>query len=250
MRAFTLAQRPELKIEFEKLDERLWPEFMLHGDMNNPDDFTDFDEYQFAYINDSGQVVAGGQTIPFHWSGVTEELPETMDAILQNALANREAIAATSAPDTQRVNYLCAIAALVDEPARGQGMSRTILLEMKELARRNGLLGVVAPVRPTFKPNHPELSIDKYADWRREDGQLYDPWLRVHEQLGGKRLGFAPRAFSVTASVADWQRWTSVAFDHTGAYVVPGALVPVEIDLESDTGTYVEPSVWYLHSPS
>ena len=72
------------------MDERLWPEFMLHGDMSDPDDFVDFDEYQFAYINDSNQVIAGGQTVPFHWSGVTEELPETMDAILQNALANRE----------------------------------------------------------------------------------------------------------------------------------------------------------------
>ena len=223
---------------------------MLHGDMNNPDDYSKFDEYQFAYINESDQVIAGGQTIPFHWSGVTEELPETMDAVMQNAIANREATVATSAPVTQRVNYLCAVAALVDEPARGRGMSRTILLEMKELARRNGLLGVVAPVRPTFKPKHPELSMAEYTDWRREDGQLYDPWLRTHERVGGKRLGLAPRAFSVIASVADWRRWTGVAFDHTGAYVVPGALVPVEINLESDTGTYVEPSVWYLHSLS
>jgi GNAT superfamily N-acetyltransferase len=250
MRAFTLAQRPDLNIEFEKLDERLWPEFMLHGDMNNPDDYSKFDEYQFAYINESGQVIAGGQTIPFHWSGVTEELPETLDEVMQNALANREATVAVSAPGTQQLNYLCAVAALVDEPARGQGMSRAILLEMKKLARRHGLFGVVAPVRPTLKSEHPEVSIEKYANWRREDGQLYDPWLRVHEQLGGKRLGIAPRAFSVIASVADWQRWTGVAFDHTGAHMVPGALVPVEIDFESDTGTYVEPSVWYLHSLS
>ncbi len=250
MRAFTLAQRPALKTELDKLDERLWPEFMLHGDMQNPDDFSDFDEYQFAYVNESDQVIAGGQTIPFHWSGVTEELPETMDAVLQNALANRKSTVATSAPASRRANYLCAVAALVDKSARGQGMSRTILLEMKELARRSGLLGVVAPVRPTFKPRHPEVSIDEYADWRREDGQLYDPWLRTHEQIGGKRLGLARRAFSVIASVADWQRWTGVAFDQSGAYVVPGALVPVEINLETDTGTYVEPSVWYLHSLS
>jgi len=250
MRAFTLAQRPALKPEFEKLDECLWPEFMHHGDMNNPDDYSKFDEYQFAFINESDQVVAGGQTIPFHWSGVTEELPESLDAVMQNALSYREPAVSASAPVSKRVNYLCAVAALVDESVRGQGMSRTILLEMKELARRNGLLGVVAPVRPTFKPEHPELSIDEYADWRREDGQLYDPWLRTHERLGGKRLGLAPRAFSVIACVADWQRWTGIAFDHTGAYVVPGALVPVEINLESDTGIYVEPSVWYLHSLS
>ena len=223
---------------------------MFYGDMKNLDDFLKFAEYHFAFINESDQVIAGGRTIPFHWSGVTEELPETMDAVMQNALANREATVAMSAPVTQRVNYLCAVAALVDESARGQGMSRTILLEMKALARRNGLLGVVAPVRPTFKPKHPELSIDEYADWRREDGQLYDPWLRTHERLGGERLGHAPRAFSVIASVADWQHWAGVAFDHTGAYVVPGALVPVEINLESDTGTYIEPSVWYVHSLS
>ena len=151
MRVFTLAQRPALKTEFEKLDERLWPEFMLHGDMNNPDDYSKFDEYQFAYINESDQVIAGGQTIPFHWSGVTEELPETMDAVMQNAIANREATVATSAPVTQRVNYLCAVAALVDEPARGRGMSRTILLEMKELARRNGPARCGRPRSPHFQ---------------------------------------------------------------------------------------------------
>ena len=167
MRAFTLAQRPALKTELEKLD-CLWPEFMFHGDMQNLDDFSNFDEYQFAFINESGQVIAGAQTLPFHWSGVTEDLPETMDAVMQNALAHREASVATSAPVTQRANYLCAVAATVDEAARGQGMSRTILLEMKGLARRNGLLGMVAPVRPTFKPKHPELSIDEYADWRLE----------------------------------------------------------------------------------
>ncbi len=250
MKSFTLAQRPDLNAEFEALDARLWPEFMFHGDMNDPDDYSLFDAYQFVYVDESDQVIAGGQTIPFHWSGVTEELPETMDEVMQNAIANREAPGVTGTPTRQRVNYLCAVAALVDEPARGQGMSRTILLEMKELARRNGLLGVVAPVRPNFKPKHPELPIDEYADWRREDGELYDPWLRTHERLGGKRLGIAPRAFSVIASVADWHRWTGVSFDHTGAHVVPGALVPVEIDLESDTGTYIEPSVWYLHSLS
>jgi len=250
MRVFTLAQRPDLNVEFEKFDERLWPQFMLHGDMSDPEEYSVFDEFQFLYLDESDQIIAGGQTIPFHWSGVTEELPESLNAVMQNALASRKAGVSTSSPLKSRANYLCAVAALVDETARGRGMSRTILLEMKELARRNGMFGVVAPVRATLKPQHPETSIDKYADWRREDGQLYDPWLRVHEQVGGERLGIAPRAFSVSASVADWQRWTGVAFEHSGAYVIPQALVPIEINLESDTGTYVEPSVWYLHSLS
>lgn len=252
MRACTVAQRPAVIPELVELDERSWPEFMLYGDVDISDDvyYSNFAEYTFAIVDESEQVVAGGQTIPLHWSGITEELPETMNAVVQDALAYREATAATSAPVIPQWNYLFAIAALVDESVRGQGMSRTVLLEMIETARRNGLLGVIAPVRASFKPKHPEISIEEYADWRREDGQLYDPWLRTHERLGGKCLGVAPRAYSVIASVADWERWTGVAFENTGAYVVPGALVPVEIDLARGTGTYVEPSVWYLHGLS
>jgi hypothetical protein len=249
MRVFTIAQRPDLLPDLESMEERIWPEFMLYGDMSDVDDlFSIFDDYQFVYIDESEQVIAAGETIPFHWSGVTEEMPESMDSVMRNALAIREAAAAKSAPDTQRANYLLAIAALVDESARGQGMSRTILLEMKELARRDGKLGVLAPVRPTFKSKHLELSMDEYASLRREDGQLYDPWLRTHERLDAKCLGVAPRAFSVIAPVANWQRWTGITFEHSGAHVIPGAIVPVEIDLESNTGTYIEPSVWYLHS--
>jgi hypothetical protein len=34
----------------------------------------------------------------------------------------------------------------------------------------------------------------------------------------------------------------------TGPYVVPGALVPVHIDIEADRGTYDEPHVWLQYS--
>ena len=48
-------------------------------------------------------------------------------------------------------------------------------------------------------------------------------------------------------SVAEWEEWAQMAFPETGAYVVPGALVPVEIDRERDEGLYVEPNVWMVH---
>jgi hypothetical protein len=38
-----------------------------------------------------------------------------------------------------------------------------------------------------------------------------------------------------------------MTFPETGAYVIPGALVPVEIDRERDEGIYVEPNVWMVH---
>jgi hypothetical protein len=49
--------------------------------------------------------------------------------------------------------------------------------------------------------------------------------------------------------VGEWEEWTELAFPETGTYVVPGALVPIEIDRDRDEGAYVEPNVWMVHSP-
>ena len=49
-------------------------------------------------------------------------------------------------------------------------------------------------------------------------------------------------------SVSDWEEWTEMAFPESGVYVVPGALVPIEIDRERAEGLYVEPNVWMVHS--
>ena len=36
-------------------------------------------------------------------------------------------------------------------------------------------------------------------------------------------------------------------FPESGAYIVPGALQPVLMDLERDLGIYEEPNVWMRH---
>jgi hypothetical protein len=54
----------------------------------------------------------------------------------------------------------------------------------------------------------------------------------------------------VAGTVAEWEEWTEIALPESGAYVVPGALVPVEIDRERDEGVYVEPNVWMVHPPA
>ena len=45
----------------------------------------------------------------------------------------------------------------------------------------------------------------------------------------------------ISGSVAQWEDWTKQVFPENGMYVVPGALVLVEIDRERDEGVYVEP---------
>jgi hypothetical protein len=106
------------------------------------------------------------------------------------------------------------------------------------------------PVRPTHKSRYPLTPMERYVQWTQADGWPFDPWLRVHRKLGGKVLCVAPQSLIVTGTVAEWEAWTEMRFPESGAYVVPGALVPVEIDCEQDRGRYIEPNVWMQHHPS
>jgi hypothetical protein len=89
--------------------------------------------------------------------------------------------------------------------------------------------------------------MDRYIGWRRPDGTHFDPWLRTHERLGAEIAKVAPRSTHAPGTVAEWEEWAQMAFPETGAYVVPGALAPVDIDRERDEGLYVEPNVWMVH---
>ena len=111
-------------------------------------------------------------------------------------------------------------------------------------ARAVGLSAVVAPVRPTWKERYPLIPIERYVGWRREDGTHFDPWIRIHERVGGEILVAAPRSMTITASAADWEEWTGMRFPGDGQYVF-GGLAPLVV--REGVGTYVEPNVWMIH---
>ncbi len=127
---------------------------------------------------------------------------------------------------------------------RGRGASRVVLDAMRDRARDLGLRHVVAPVRPTAKHLEPFTPMDEYAGRRAADGLPADPWLRVHVRAGGTVVKVAPTSMVVAGTVADWTRWTAVAFGASRQVAVPGALAPVHVSLEQDHAVYVEPNVW------
>ncbi|MDN5798324.1 MAG: hypothetical protein L0H79_21600 [Intrasporangium sp.] len=51
----------------------------------------------------------------------------------------------------------------------------------------------------------------------------------------------------MTGTVAQWQVWTGMCLPTTGTYVIPDGLSTLSIDVERDTGVYVEPNVWMQH---
>jgi GNAT superfamily N-acetyltransferase len=210
---------------------RAWPEIVFHDAISNAywgRLYEERPEFQFALVED-GQVLAEGNSIPV--AGMPASWREAMRDGFDGGEADR----------------LCALAILVDPDHQRRGLSRVMLEHMRGLAHARGW-GLVAPVRPSLKHLYPLTPIERYAEWRRADGLLFDPWLRAHERLGAHVLEIAHDSLVSEGTVAELEEWTGLQFPESGSYVVPGALVPVEIDLERDQGIYREPNVWMRHA--
>jgi GNAT superfamily N-acetyltransferase len=214
---------------FQQL-RRAWPEIVMHDEVSNASWgrlYEERPEFQFALVED-GRVLAEGNSTP------VAGLPATWRDALREGF---------DAPEPDR---LCAIAILIDPDVQRRGLSRTMLEHMRGLAHVHGW-ELVAPVRPTLKQRYPLTPIERYVEWRREDGLPFDPWLRAHERLGAELVGVAPDSLISEGTVAELEDWCGLAFPESGSYVVEGALVPVEIDRERDHGAYREPNVWMRH---
>ena len=239
--AATYAARPDLAARVGEIADP-WPEFIHHANCNRLWHVMRerFPQFQLVLFDaDSERMLGRGQTMPVRWDGTAAGLPGGVDDAVEQgaALADGEA-------DT-----LCAIVAVLDPAARGRRLSSLVIDAMRSAAAAAGLKALIAPVRPTLKENYPLTAIESYATWRRDDGRLFDPWLRVHERLGGEVLWIAERSMTVEGTIGEWESWTEMPFPESGSYVLPGALVPIEIDREADLGRYVEPNVWMRHSP-
>lgn len=237
----TLAERPDLIDEQNRLMEQEWPAFVIEGDggLGWNELFRDFREYQFVLLTE-GEIVAIGNTIPLAFDRDISDLPaEGWDWALSKGYEDR---AAGLDPDT-----VCALSATVVGSQRGKGLAAELLDQMKQIGRAEGLKRLIAPVRPTRKAEFPLIPMSAYATWKRQDGEPFDPWIRVHLRAGGRIVRVASRSMSIGGSVTQWSRWTNMEFPGSGDYIIPGGLAPLAVDLDAGRGEYVEPNVWVVH---
>jgi hypothetical protein len=238
----TASERPDLW-ERGIPSASVWPEYNLHGDVLNRwwghlDE--DLPEFQFVLYDETrDEVVAEGHTGPLWWDGSDATLPEGIDSAIEQIFAQLRA--------GKPVNTLCALAAESPREGRARGLAEQLLKAMRSIAQRQGLKHLVATDRRSLKERYPLTAIERYARWRRDDGQLFDPWMRIHERLGARVAIPLPRSLQITGTVGEWETWTGMAFPESGDYVFPEGLAPVHIDRPTDRGSYWEPNVWMVH---
>jgi GNAT superfamily N-acetyltransferase len=231
------ADRPDLRARrLDELSRRTFPEYMHH---NEPGRlywsrlYSEHPEFQLALV-DGEDLVAEAHAVPMPWDGTPEDLPAGWDdGFARGMTSGRPATA------------LMALAISVAPERQGERLSGRMVEAFKDEARSAGLESVLAPVRPTLKEHYPLVPIERYTAWRRADGAHFDPWLRLHERVGGLILAPAPESMTIEASAADWTSWTGLELPADGVYVFPGGLAPLEV--RGGVGRHVEPNVWVLH---
>jgi len=140
---------------------------------------------------------------------------------------------------------LMAIAISIAPGRQGQQLSSRMIQTFTDNARAAGLSSVIAPVRPTWKERYPLIAIERYIEWRRDDGSHFDPWIRIHERVGGEILAPAPESMTIRLPAVEWEALTGMRFPDDGEYVLPGGLAT--LSMHDGIGTHIEPNVWVLH---
>jgi L-amino acid N-acyltransferase YncA len=235
---------PDYQDRISQISEEIWPEFMLKDPLAEKywgGLFDHFPEYQFAIFDKKSNTVVGrANSVPLFWDREISDLPdEGWDWALTKS--------AMDFKNKQKANTLCAIEIGIVSEFQGKGLSSKFLQEMIALVKKHKLNNLIAPIRPSIKDKYPLTSIEAFIKWKNNKKLPFDPWLRVHVRSGGKILKPCKKSMSITGSVADWESWTNMKFPESGAYVVPGALIPIIIDIKKDEGLYLEPNVWVLH---
>jgi GNAT superfamily N-acetyltransferase len=238
----TTSDRPDLEEETRAAFRQNWPEFIFHDPVSK--EYIGRVEAYFPYYDvlllDHGAVVAGGWGVPLRWDGTVAGLPAGgYDGALVAAVNGHDE---SVPPDT-----LCIMAVAVRRDRQGGGLAGAALTALRDRATGSGLERVIAPVRPSLKTRYPLTPMDAFARWDRNDGLHLDPWIRSHQRLGATILGPAPDSMIIKGAVAEWEEWTAMAFPESGQYVVPEALDLVDIDRESDRGSYSETNLWMRH---
>jgi len=255
LRLLTAAEQPADVPEALRLIETVWPSWMLKASPGRdaahlhvpPTDWAVFFE-RFPTLQlivrdptmSGAPVVAVANSVPLPWCGDAAALPEEgWDWALTQALSTAE--------DATR-HTLCAMAVTIAKSHQGRGLSREMLLGLKDAARAAGLSRMLAPVRPNHKHRHPRTPMADYIARQNPEGLPADPWLRTHIRIDAVVVKPCTRSMQMVGRIEDWEQWLGSRLPRRdGLHVAPTLLAPLFIDRQRGLARYTEPNVWVEH---
>ncbi len=241
----SLKERRDLYEKQRLLTADAWPEFIRHDDVS-AEFWTSlvesFEEFQLLLI-DGDEILSIITTVPLRYDKKLSSLPdEGWDWVVRKSVEDFES--------HREPTLLAGIQIVINPDYQGMGLSYAAVSEMASFAGQRGFSQLIIPVRPSMKFKYPLISFDEYLNWRNDEGFSMDPWVRVHEKLGGALLHACPKAMSISGAIEEWEKWMGQGFPLSGKYVIDGGLVPLEVDRDMGTGRYLEPNVWVVHHVS
>lgn len=240
LRIVTLAERPDLAAAVPGVLASRWPAYLLAATADHGADLGELlaavPQHQIVLVDDRDRVLAAGLSVPLSWDRTVDGLPPGWDGAVARA-----------AERSGRANTVATLSITITPEAAGRGLAASMLHGLRAAAAAQGIDALIAPVRPVLKASYPLTAMAAYLGWRTPDGEVFDPWLRMHLRHGGVQVGVAYPARTLRGPVAAWQEWTELSLPATGEYVIPGGLVPLTVEHRSDLGTYREPAVWFVH---
>jgi GNAT superfamily N-acetyltransferase len=242
----TFSQRPELlgKVFGPDIQSAV-PEFMRHDSvaaLYYGDGRLDrYREFGLVAVDpaEPDRPVARAFSVPFAFRDGTpgrDELPDGgWDAAIRWADEDWRAGRSATA--------VSALEIMVAPRLQRSGISRLMLTALRGNVRRLGFADLYAPLRPTDKRREPLTPFADYVARQRRDGLPHDSWVRTHVRAGAGIVKIAPCSMVIGGTLAEWRRWTGLAFTASGPTIVP----PIHVSLEQDHAVHVEPNLWVHH---
>jgi predicted N-acetyltransferase YhbS len=227
--------KPEEIEQSWALERMVWAEFNWEAEGSTGTDY--FPDLHLVAVDQQGKLLATIDACPLVWDGDKKHLPKGGWAEMVNL--------ASAGFDGKNPEWVGVIGASIHPDHSQDGLSSKMLTELKKQALGLGYKGLVAPVRPIYRARSPQISLAQYVQLRLPDGEHFDPWVRVHERLNGKIIGYCHGSATFEGTREQWEKWLGMKLPEKGKILAPKTIGWLK--LSDGKGYLSEDSIWILH---
>jgi len=194
----------------------------------------------------AGELIGHGVTTGISWGQEQKTLPDGWQGAVRQSYQDINL-------DRKPANTHVGLFILIEESSRKHGWAGNVILEMKAVAKKNGITALIIPLRPPsrYKKEYAAMPMSEFASLKREDGQPMDHWIRLHVRLGAKIIGVSNTSHQHAFSLKDFYGQVPVEPVTKSGYTLvqhkDGGWYNVYVDLEREFVLINQGCVWVQH---